>query len=157
VIIGFDLDGVIAELDIPTLRLIDLALKNNDEERKHVERYYFSYRPVEVNSNLFCNYHTDKLIILTSRPKEFRDLTEEWLRNNGIRYDKLIMADNILPTGKTDLSSWFEDMAKSKAKILKEEGVEIYFEDTPDMVKALREMCPDIKIIQYGLRSLKQQ
>jgi len=155
VIIGIDLDGVIAQIDLPILRLADLALDKNEQE--HVYGYYFAYRPIDFNSNIIANYPGDKIIIVTSRPEKFRELTEEWLEARGIRYDKLIFVDHTLPGDSTELDDWFRKMGELKAKVFEEEGIEIYLEDTPDAVKVLRELCPNVKIVQYGYRNLKSK
>jgi len=156
-IIGFDIDGVIAQIDLATIRLIDFV--QDDKGRENVENYYFAHRPVDLNSNLFRNFEGDKIILVTSRPMKYKQLTIDWLDKHGIKYDKLIMLDHSLPTGLTgkELVEWFNGQAEKKANSLKENNIEVYFEDTPHTVKKLRELCPNIRIILYGYRSLKYQ
>lgn len=156
--IGIDIDGVVADIDLPILRLIDTV--EDKEARKNIDKYYYSYRKVELDPQLISNFTGDKVILITGRPEWLRDITIDWLRRNKIRYDKLIICDHAAPFGqfsKEELDEWFKGLAIKKAEVLKREGIEVYFEDTPDTVKWLRELCPNIKIIQYGLRDLKQQ
>ena len=50
-----------------------------------------------------------------------------------------------------DVESWLEGQAEKKAKIL-DEKVDVYFEDSPDVVKYLRKYCKKCLIIHYGGR-----
>jgi len=140
------------------LRVIDSL--TDKEARDNIEKYYYAYRKLELDPQLISNFPNDKVILITGRPNYLKETTKEWLKRNKISYNKLIFCNHRAPFGqfsKKELDTWFKKLAEKKAKILKEEKVEVYFEDTPDIIKWLRELCPNIKIIQYGLRSLKSQ
>ncbi|QKN87031.1 3'-phosphatase, 5'-polynucleotide kinase [Yersinia phage vB_YenM_531] len=73
------------------------------------------------------------IIILTARSEEFREITEKWLKDNCVAYDKLIMRS--LDDLRSD-----EDI---KEEVLRKAGLErirCVFEDSPRVVKRLREM-----------------
>jgi len=155
--IAFDIDGVIAELDIPFFRIMDF-IPCKEEEKENIYHYYYAYRPVLLNPKFFTQGQGDEVIIITARPERYKEETIDWLKRHDIKYSKFIMLNHEHPTGKLDLKEWFKKQARKKAKILIEEKIDVYFEDTPLVVKYLREMLPDnIKVIQFGLRSMKHQ
>jgi len=147
--IGFDLDGVIADIDILSLRIIDF--QKDFKVRKELEKWYYSTRKVNLNPNFFCNSN-DEIYIITSRFRELKDITKKWLDKNGIQYKKLLFAHLSAPYKTMSLEKWYKKQAELKANILNTEKIEVYFEDAPGVVKYLRKLCPNIKIIQYGDR-----
>jgi len=154
-IIGIDIDGVIASIDLPILRLIDTL--GDKETIRNIEEFYYANRKLELDPQLISSFIGDKVILITGRPEWLKDITVDWLSRNKIRYDKLIFCNHFAPFGqfsKKELDKWFKELAVKKSDVLKEENVEVYFEDTPDTVRWLRELCPNIKIIQYGNRRI---
>jgi hypothetical protein len=50
------------------------------------------------------------------------------------------------------MQDWLVELAKVKAKVLNNLGIDVYFEDTPEVVEVLRNLCKNTKVIQYGSR-----
>jgi hypothetical protein len=145
------LDGVIAEIDLFKLRSIDFETR--EETRKELESWYYKTCKVQFDPSLLA-LPEDEIIIITSRDEPIKEITYTWLKKHNIPYNKIIFAH--LPPGNYiggSLTEWFKRMAELKAKILKEEQIDIYFEDTPQVVRFLRELCPSISIVVYGDRS----
>jgi len=146
---GFDLDGVIADIDIFKLRVIDSM---SGKWQGELNNWYYGTREYQLNPNMFV-YEGDEIYIITSRGEHLEEITKQWLKKNSVPYDKLIFVHH--NPGKyigNELEEWFKRQAQKKAKVLKENKIEVYFEDTPSTVKYLREMCDNIIIIQYGNR-----
>jgi len=148
--IGIDLDGVIAEIDLFKLRSIDF--ESNEETKKELESWYYKSCKVQFDPSLIA-LPEDDIIIITSRDEPLKEITYTWLKKHNIPYSRIIFA-HLAPGNYigSSLIDWFREQAKLKAKILKEEKIDIYLEDTPEVVRFLRELCPEIKIIIYGDR-----
>jgi len=148
--IGLDLDGVIADIDIFQLRVTDF--EDRKKIHKELTKWYYISRKVQFDPLLLKN-EEDEIYIITSRYNDIKELTLEWLKKNNVYFDKIIFVPHKPENGIGQaLEDWYKRQAMKKAKILKENNIEVYFEDCPSTVKYLREMCPDIKIIQYGRR-----
>lgn len=146
--IAFDIDGIIADIDIFQLRAIDF--EERPKVKKELIKWYYNNRKVQLRPILF-KYDYDGIYIITSRYSDLEEITRKWLKNNNIYYDKLIFVHH-KPETVMDLEDWYKRQARKKANILKENEIDVYFEDTPSTVKYLREFCPNVKIIQYGGR-----
>lgn len=149
--IAFDLDGVIADIDIFQLRSADF--EERPKIKKELNKWYYSTRRVQLRPILFRYVDdSDEIYIITSRHADLEEITKKWLKANNIYYDKLIFVHH-KPENIIGLEDWFKRQARKKADILIENNIDVYFEDTPSTVKYLREFCPNnIKIIQYGDR-----
>ena len=148
--IGFDLDGVIADIDLFKLRVIDST--DSKKWKDELTRWYYSARVYQLNPKDFM-YEGDEIYIITSRGETLEEIAKEWLEKNDVYFDKLIFVHH--DPGNhlgSSLEKWFEQMAQKKAVILERNDIEVYFEDTPSTVKYLRKLCPSIKVIQYGNR-----
>jgi len=146
--IAFDLDGVIADVDIFQLRLADF--EERPKIKKELNKYYYSTRKVQLRP-ILLKHEDDEIYIITSRYNDLEEITRKWLKSNNIYYDKLIFVHH-KPEATIDLEDWYKMQAKKKADVLKENKIDVYFEDTPSTVKYLRQFCPNIKILQYGDR-----
>ena len=73
----FDLDGVLCEDPTP---------EQNDDGTKYIEFIKNAKIKIKPTGTIGC--------IITSRLEKYRALTEEWLLNNGIRYNDLVMLDS---------------------------------------------------------------
>lgn len=119
---GFDIDGVLTaegkgnnNIWVRYLqRFLDekIEIKNNSYDfceafelsqetmdeflTEYLEEIYASVPPApkadEVLAELISNDH--KIILITARDKKFRPLTEQWLREHDINYDRLIHDSN---------------------------------------------------------------
>ena len=54
--------------------------------------------------------------------------------------------------GGEQTEGWDEIQAQRKAKAINDNKIEVFFEDAPQVVIHLRELCLGTKIIQYGGR-----
>jgi hypoxanthine phosphoribosyltransferase len=70
--------------------------------------------------------------IVTARPEEYREITEEWLKKHNVRYKKLYM----LPEhNNTDI----QKVLKFKTNILLKEKPDLYWESNPYLAKECHE------------------
>lgn len=134
-IIGFDLDGVLCDINVTQLILI--------QNLPSAEVSYYKERRPLLNPAQFLT-NGDRYIIVTARRKDLGILTKRWIR----RY---------LPNAKlfsieTGFTKNVKKIAEKKLKILKRENAEVYFDDNPEIIKELRQMDNNIKFIQYGGR-----
>lgn len=144
--IGFDLDGVVVKHNLPILRMMDLI--EDPRKRDEVARYYYKQQEILLNPLLFL-LEEDELYIITSRSNKYRRETEQFIEKY-LPTARLIILDLIDPSLLIDLDSWYRKQAELKAKVINDLGIEVYFEDIPKVVRYLREMCPNTKIICYG-------
>jgi hypothetical protein len=144
--IGFDLDGVIADLDITLFRLIRRVNFQDEEHKNRFTQSYFGGLKLRENWNpeeLIAK--GDEYHIITARHSTIDDsATFEWCK----KYCTNAKSVNIV--GKQGDNR--ERSTKAKAEKIKELGIEVFFEDDPRLVKTLRELCPETKIIQVGGR-----
>lgn len=133
--IGFDLDGVLCDINVTQLILI--------QNLPSAEVSYYKERKPLLNPVQFL-ISGDKYIIVTARRKVLKAITREWI-------------NKYLPNARW-FSVWtgyiddIKKIAQEKLKILKKEKVEIYFDDNVDIIKELRKMCKSIKFVQFGGR-----
>jgi len=149
-IIGFDLDGVIASIDIPLFRLADKM-----GESTEIYRWNFRTAKRILNPIDFLVFSDDEYYIITSRLKEGEDITRLWVKKYCPHCKELIILDDGVPSkdaNEKEVYEWLDRMAISKAEVIKKYKIEVYIEDSSYIVKRLRELCPDCKIINYGGR-----
>jgi hypothetical protein len=146
--LGFDIDGVILAIDLFALRFID-NMKDN-ALRSELSRFYYYERPFQLNPLDFIS-DDDKLFLITGRNKLYQDITERWAKKY-YPSATLVVLDHEEPKAETIIEDWFVKQARVKSKALKKYKIDVYFEDTPQVVRELRKLCPETKIIQYGGR-----
>ena len=108
-----DLDGVLCE---------DISYEEDPDYSNRKKSIYFE----DLNTFLFfMRYERREIIIHTSRYEEDREVTEKWLNDNDVIFDKLIMgkpkADLYIDdkaVNIAELKAWLE-----KIKTLKGDGV----------------------------------
>lgn len=151
--IGFDLDGVIADIDFFKLRTVDF--ERDQKIKKELEYWYYASRRLLLNPDTF-KLDNDEVIIITTRASvtgnNIRKLTEDWLKYQNVHYDRLYFVP--VPQGQyigQSLQEWYRRMAEEKAKIINREGLDVYFEDSPEVARYLRLLCPNTKIIRFGV------
>jgi hypothetical protein len=150
IIIGMDIDGVVAKIDLFKLRTIDFCKDEN--VKKELERWYYSTAEVGINPIDYV-MSDDKVILLTSRPERLNKITVQWLQQHCIWYHVLEHVSHEAGANMGDkLQKWFEVQASKKAELINKLGIEVYFEDTPEVVVELRKLCKNCKVIQYGDR-----
>jgi hypothetical protein len=112
--IGLDLDGIICH-DPPM---------NDLTEPEAYEMWLSAAVPYLLPRSVVCP------LILTGRLEKYRQLTEAWLGNYGVRYDQLVMYPADSPQQRTDICQW-------KADQLKASGVGAYIESHPPHARAI--------------------
>ena len=93
----------------------------------------------------------DEIVIITGRKEELKNVTEKWCKKWYPQY-KLYILPTVTWKTEAEWSDWFRRVAENKAKMINELKLDVYFEDMPETVKALRKLCPNTKIIQFGGR-----
>ena len=126
-----DLDGTLAENQVR-------ATSN----MKHWKDYWPLYEHIpEDKVNEWCKEliwdvgTSREIIILTGRPRYVRKLTEDWLVDNNIPIDELIMMPENYPEEKTDT-----DFKREKIRILKEKyDIVLAIDDREENCKMFKE------------------
>jgi len=143
--VGFDIDGVLAKQDLEEL----LKASNSIPREQKIIEYFASCKPL-LNPLHFCNPIYDKIFVITSREQLAIPATREWCAQHLPQYAKLIFACVEKWQIQSEIQDWFKRVAQEKAFIINGLNIEVYFEDIPEVVLLLRELCPSTKIIHYG-------
>ena len=113
----FDMDGVLC---------VDPTDEQNDDGEKYIH-FIKTAKPLYIP-----NYKI--LAIVTSRLEKYRKLTEKWLADNGVQYDKLIMLN--LPTSEERRKLGCH--AQFKAAVYKNmPEADIFIESNPQQAKEI--------------------
>ena len=138
-IVIFDIDGVLAD---NSHRLYHIESKYKDwelffnqmNEDLLIDKYY------DILLQYFENDHL--IYLFTSRPENYRDMTEVWLYLNNIPYDLLVMreVDDRRPADevKRDYLSLIADLRSVKA----------VYEDDPGCVEMFLSFTLDAKLVE---------
>ncbi len=156
--IAFDLDGVVLQQDMYSLKAIDAC--KNERKRSELMRYYYARRSIQLNPIDFLA-DDDELFFITGRSVLVEELTKKWAKKY-FPMATVIITRTILPSKDNELMTknyvndgkkeWSLIQAERKAKALNDNNIDVFFEDAPDVVKNLRQLCKNTKIIQYGGR-----
>lgn len=121
------------------------------EKRKMAEPWYYKERSPLLNPELFLDGE-DEYIVITGRALKHKNITEVWLKKFCPTYKKLYVADlgAAYNLSTEEIKNWSESQAILKSKFINEEKLDVYFEDNGTVVKELRKLCPNTKIIHYG-------
>jgi hypothetical protein len=140
--IGFDIDGVIATQEPG----IFIPIRDSPV----AQEVYYSSRQPELLPSMFC-HKDDKAYIITARKKELKQITKDWCK---LHFPGLTVIQLNTPEwNKTsEIKVWMKGIAEVKAEKINELQLDVYFEDMPETVIWLRNLCPNCKIIQYGGR-----
>jgi uncharacterized HAD superfamily protein len=122
-IIASDLDGVIAYT----------PYKKDDFVPSRLREFYRSCKPTKYS---IFNYD----FIITGRKDYYRKITENWLKENNVNYNKLIM----YPTG---LRKSLEGVFKYKAEIINKLNVNKYYENHKGIYNYLKRNCRNTDIV----------
>ena len=142
--IGFDLDGVLAHIDLDTYK----TLKTN----KEIEEYYSKLKP--YLSPYQFGGGGDTTTIITGRSKDFEEVTRDWLRKNGITCPLYIVGDSYRDHQDWSTEAWLK-FSLQKARLIEELIIDIYFEDQATNVTLLKLACPHAKIIKVNYVGLE--
>lgn len=149
-LIGFDLDGCLADTNSVELRLID---RNPDPAEKKFE-YEIFYRQIKpIFSAKEFMYEGDKGIIITARDgtdEKLVQLTERWVNKYFPEFELVFAGQDPTLKDRGLWREWQEDIVDRKVKIIREKGVYVYFDDSPTIAEGLREK--GIVCMQFGGR-----
>lgn len=143
--IGFDLDGTVLEQSIGLLRVMN-ALP--DAKQDELLKYYVSGLKMNLNPLDFLA-DGDELFFITGRSNCVIETTTKWVKKY-FPYAKLFLTNVEVTEDK--VINFYQAQVKTKSEIINKEKIDVYFEDNPDVVKGLRQVCPNTRIIQYGSR-----
>lgn len=129
-LIGYDLDGVLCYDGWPKFIRRHGINAHKQKVLTYIPRAQVKIRPLMIKP----------YVIITSRPGYAQDATIEWLETNGFDNYEIYFID------RPRLPLW--NMVNFKAEMIRKLSVTIFFEDDHAIVKALREKCPNTKIIE---------
>ncbi len=135
---AYDLDGVL----LPLLKRNGCYFKQSTAERNEHEnkkRYLFKYGKV-LRIPLEKEFY-----IISSRRERYRNLTENWLKDNKINYKELILMEGSLT---------FKKIVEHKYKYLREKKIEKYYEDDKKVIEWLKKRLPHIEFIHIERNNL---
>jgi len=142
--IGFDLDGVLCDVDKALLAWIGRI--KDEKTRKIVEMWYYRNRKPLLNPRLFL-HEDDEGVIITGRPERVKEITEKWCKKFYPEFELHVLC--LKDWRNMKLQSWYEYVAKEKVKKIRELGINVYFEDNTEVVKFMRKQ--GVIVIQYGV------
>jgi len=149
--LGFDLDGVVADITIALFRVADML-----PEQLEIYKWLMRTAKLQLNPVEFLVFDDDEYYIITSRDNDFKEITEKWVLKYCPHVKELIILDNDVEPMRnlTDdkILDWLDNQVKLKADAINKHKIEVYFEDSTYVVKKLRKLCPNCKIVNYGGR-----
>jgi len=147
--IGFDLDGVLCEINVAFLRMIDNFPLSKEKIREISELWY--YREVKPLLNpIMIMAPNDKGYIITSRMSYLREITEEWVKKYCPNLELHLLGLSQCPDNPKEVKAWINNMTECKAKKIKELGIELFIDDSPEVVIDLRKL--GVVALQWGGR-----
>lgn len=105
---------------------------------RYLPDIYHDIRPKEMAAEVIRELQREhEIILITSRNRRFQnveEITADWLRRNGIVYDKLIL-------NTTDNMHFF-----NKLKVCMDNDVDVMIEDHHELIQ---EICPFIPVVVF--------
>ena len=134
--IAFDIDGVLAHgLDIEELK----NGAGND--------IYAGLEFAPESTGVMQRFRQGNgIYILTARPEDCREVTEEWLRRNGVEYNGLFL---------NGYSAW-ELGPRHKAEVVEREGIRLLVDDDPRIVDYVNENTGCTAVLFRGWNQINQ-
>jgi hypothetical protein len=146
--IAFDIDGVLCDIDVAVLRMMDNI--TDTKVKESVEEWYYRERKPLLNPKLFLR-ESDEFHIITSRPKRLVKITMKWV---GHYYPNaklhIIFQDTIQGIG--NVKEYCEAKIRMKAKKINDLGIDVYFDDEAEGFDLYEKLCPGCKVLKYGAR-----
>jgi len=144
--IGFDLDGVILKTNLAILRLMDL--EKSKKKREEVYMYYYNNPEILLNPFDYAS-EEDIVFIITARSIKYKVPTLKFVDKYFPRAN-LVLLDHKEPKANEDMDKWYDKQAELKANAINQLKIDVYFEDSWKVVKRLRELCPNCKVIHFS-------
>lgn len=144
-IVGFDVDGVIAKAPLGLHRLLGNSPRGWNILLKTPLGTLVYRRLRFVNKDikeLICDLHSEghKIVIVTYALNDGQRKATEWLKKQGVPFDKIIA-----PKEK-------EDPLGFKIRAISEEGCDFYVEDQLSLVRGILKKVPGVHVIHYRNR-----
>ena len=151
VLIGFDLDGTIAETNTSILGLIDRAKVDDADKLVMYEIFYRNVKPI-FSVREFMHEKDEGIIITARNPDDplIKKITERWAAKYFPEFRLIMVGNDELLKKSGKWLEWQEDIVERKTKVIKAENVYIYFDDSPTIVDGLRDN--GIHAMQFGGR-----
>ena len=146
--VGFDLDGVLADVSVAEW-LLTGQLEN--KEMQDIITSFLHDPKLRMHPSELL-HEEDDYIIITGRGERYRKITERWLRKYGISPTCLFLTNVGVAQDYPSVDDFFDALALAKAQYIRSECIDIFFEDSPDVVLRLRKLCPKARIVQVGGR-----
>lgn len=138
-LIGFDLDGAVIDADNSVLHLLHKADRALEIGARAVLQRYYTSRPVKMDPRLYLA-SDDQAVFITGRVPSSWDWTHQWLRRHFPDIRCLFVADEqqeyYYAEGVYDIAA--RRGAALKLAAIKAEGVGIFFDNNPTIVRELR-------------------
>lgn len=151
--IAFDLDGVLCDIDVAMLRVIDILEEHlgKPDAIKTIEQWYYKTRIPNLNAMLFLAPE-DELFIITARIDEYHESTKRFVSHFFPNAALIFQGRKRIPYHKWDKEDGLNSIIQEKARVINRLKIDVYFDDNPRIVRALRKLCKDCKTILYGGR-----
>jgi len=121
-----DMDGVLCE---------DPPLKKIKSEKEYIE-YLSQARPIKKN----IPYMTPCYAICTARLEKYRGVTEDWLKENNVKYNNLIMYPH--SREKRD-NAFLEEASKYKADTFNNSNAKFFIESCKHQANRIKNLLSD--------------
>lgn len=142
--VGFDLDGVICDVNLALLRAI--------ADDRPAEELYYRTRRALLNPFQWLGPE-DSGLIVTHRKLWTKEITRAWLVRNGIYQFFLCFSREALPpgVGSGEMDGPWAPFSAALAKSKYLSNADIYIDDDTDEALALRQFLKnDCKVLIYG-------
>jgi hypothetical protein len=143
--IAFDVDGVLRENRLGFFKLCTEMGSNDALEALKIETE--SSVGLKLNPLLFAT-KDDEIYALTNCGSTHSAMQKrEWLKHfygDRIKFLAIEIAKGLWKKDYCDAT------AKAKVDIMLREGIEVYFDDDPAIIKVMRTLTDKIKFIKYG-------
>ena len=153
--IGFDLDGCLAETNATTLGIIDRLQIPRSEKDFLYEIFYRDLKPIFAAKEFM--HEDDVGIIITARnthPKSVEEITRRWVHKYFPEFALVFVGNDEKLKNAGKWKEWQEDIVVRKTAAIKERGVYVYYDDSPTIVSGLRRN--NVVCMQFGGRILEQ-
>jgi len=143
--IAFDIDGVLRRKDLGFLKLcLDLGI---EKTREALWMYDYAETEPILNPMLFATPDDEIYVITNCMTKESAEVKKRWIRHfYGDRIKFLHVSVAATSWGK----KYVDAVAKAKVDIMLQEGIEVYFDNDPAIIRVMRSLTDKIKFIKYG-------
>ena len=150
--IGFDLDGVLCNIDVATLHLI--VNTTPEDARCSTEEWYYRERKPLLDARLLLS-KDDEFYIITSRPERLQEITKLWVKHYYPQARLYFVSQESLRPDENNnesIKNWCFNKVQLKAQKINELGIDVFFDDEAEAFEEFRKLCPNCKIIKYGGR-----